>query len=530
MRKSMMNMLGALLVVGLCSVSALAQTPPKETIVIGLKDDVASLDPAKSYENVSLGIAGYAYEGLVRFQEDDLTQFVPGLADSWEVGADGKTWTFHLRHGVTFSSGNPFNADAVVFSLNRALKLGAGPSWLLTQFGLNESSILKIDDYTVQMVLNQQYAPSIFLACLAGPVAVAYIVDPQVAMEHEQNGDLGSAWLEDHSAGTGRFVIIQRNRTNPVEYVLTANERYWGKPSGIREIRIKGIQDSEEQARLLELGEIDIAWNLDRTHIDQLLLTPGIEVAEFVQFAFYYVGMNLAYEPLSKPEVRDAIRYGIDYDGIINIVLQGAAEKIQTFIPKGFLGYNPAMPYTYDPEKAKQLLIDAGYPDGFDVELKGYDFSPRIEIAEKIKQDLAAIGIRVTVKPRSGEEMMAEAWSPAKNFQLHLSLWVADYLDPDSNAKGFAHSTSTGTDAPVQLLAWWCNYVNQETSQLVEQAAHETDRKKREELYATMTNAILDDGPVAILFSPFHQYALRSDVMPLLNIRPISWSIIPELK
>ena len=343
----------------------------KDAVIIGLKDDVASLDPAKAYENVSVGIIGYAYEGLVRFHDDDLTQFVPGLADSWEVAADGKTWTFHLRQGVSFASGNPFNADAVIFSLHRAIKLGAGPSWLLTQFGLNDSSITKIDEYTVQMTLNQQYAPSIFLACLAGPVAVAYIIDP-LAREHEQNGDLGSAWLEDHSAGTGRFVLTQRNRTNPAEYVLTANERYWGKASEIREIRIKAIQDSEEQARQLEQGEIDIAWNLERSHIEQLLLTPGIELTEFAQFAFYYMGMNLAYEPLSKPEVRDAIRYGIDYDGMINIVLQGAAEKIQTFIPKGFLGYNPAMPYTYNPEKAKQLLIDAGYPDGFEVELKGY--------------------------------------------------------------------------------------------------------------------------------------------------------------
>ena len=151
-------------------------------------------------------------------------------------------------------------------------------------------------------------------------------------------------------------------------------------------------------------------------------------------------------------------------------------------------------------------------------------------MAEKIKQDLAAIGIRVTVKPMSGEKMMTEVWSPAKNFQLHLSLWVADYLDPDSNAKGFAHSTSTGADAPVQLLAWWCNYVNQETSQWVEQAMRETDRKKREELYAKITDTILDDGPVAILFTPIHQYAIRSDVRALLNTRPITWSLIPELK
>ena len=123
MRKYVVSIIGALLAIGLCCASGRAQTPPKESLTFGFVDDVASLDPAKSYEATAFGILNYLYEPLVAFEGGDFTAPVPKLAESWEVGTDGKTWTFHLRQGVSFASGNPVNADAVVFSLRRFLKL-----------------------------------------------------------------------------------------------------------------------------------------------------------------------------------------------------------------------------------------------------------------------------------------------------------------------------------------------------------------------------------------------------------------------
>lgn len=509
----------------LFAASAHAAADAKDAVVIGLKDDIASLDPAKSYEGTAWGLMNYIYERLVNFQNNDFTQPVPELAESWELGDDGKTWTFRLRPGVFFASGNPVDADAVVFSLRRAITLAHPPSWLLLQFGLTEESIVKIDEQTVQIVLDQQYAPGVFLSCLTLPIAS--ILDPAV-MEHEQDGDMGSAWLDGHSAGSGPFVLKERRPGHSSEYILKAREQYWREKPLVQQMIVRGVSTADQQMFLLDQGEIDIAWNLESTQIQELAMNPDVQTFEALTLIIRYLTMNLGYEPLAKPEVRDAIRYAIDYDGLINTVLQGAALKIQTFIPKGLLGYNPDTPYSHDLVKARVLMREAGYPDGFEVELMCLDFSPWLEIAAKIKADLATIGITVKMLPRPVEEFVEVEMS--RKTQMFMWEWGTDYLDPDSNAKGFAHSNSPGEDASIQALAWWVNYVNVETSNLVDQAMRELDSGKRQALYGKITETILDDGPFAILCTPMYQYAVRAEVVDVLRPSSVSWLPFPTLK
>ena len=158
--------------------------------------------------------------------------------------------------------------------------------------------------------------------------------------------------------------------------------------------------------------------------------------------------MNLAYEPLSKSEVRNAIRYAIDYDGMVQHVLGVAAVKIQTIIPKGVLGYNPALPYSRDLKKAKQLLTDAGYPNGFNVELLCFDTSPWIDVAMKLKSDLSEIGINANVTPLPAPTVINRLIS--RDFQmLHIN-WTLDYVDPSAIVKSFAHCDSAGDDVTIK--------------------------------------------------------------------------------
>lgn len=480
---------------------------PKDILVIGMQTgDAVSLDPAKAYEFASSGAVKQMYDNLVDFKVGDYTEPIPELAESWEIGEDGKTWTFHIRKGVTFASGNPVNADAVVFSLQRVVKLEDTPSWVLTQWGITPDSITKVDDYTVQVVLDQKYAPGIFLSCLA--YTVGSIVDPEVAMAHEQDGDMGRAWMADHSAGSGPFILEQWNRNESI--ILKANENYWkGKPPFSRVI-LREMNEPTNQMILLEKGDIDIAWDLLPDQIKKLRDDPNIEIYETSTLYTRYVGMTVGYEPLGKPEVRDAIRYAIDYDSIVNDIMQGAAIKTQTFIPKGMFAYNPAMPYDLDLEKAKKLLEEAGYPDGFEVELACYPEPPAPDIAVKIQSDLAKIGIKVNIVQMVSAQLYEKF--RAQQLQMVLAQWGSDYWDPDANAKPFGHSTSAGPDAPIKQLAWRLQYVNKESSQLVEQAAQELDKEKRKELYDEITNMILDDGPFAILFFPLKQYGVRSNV------------------
>ena len=199
MRRFGLSICTSIIVILLCLlVPSSYAASPKDILIVGMQaDDAVSLDPAKAYEFASSGVVKQLYDNLVDFKVGDYTKPIPELAESWEIGEDGKTWTFHLRKDVKFTSGNPVNADAVVFSLRRVVKLADTPSWVLTQWGITEESITKVDDYTVQIVLDQQYAPGMILSCLA--FSIGSIVDPAAVMEHEKDGDMGKAWLKSSS-------------------------------------------------------------------------------------------------------------------------------------------------------------------------------------------------------------------------------------------------------------------------------------------------------------------------------------------
>jgi len=512
----------ALVVVGLIAYQANAAE--KEILIIGMQDDTITLDPAKTKEHVAFAIINQVYERLVAFQKDELTEPIPLIAESWNIGDDGKTWTFKIRQGRVFSSGNPINADAVVFSLQRALKLQGDSSWMLTQIGIKEEAITKIDDFTVQIALDQPYAETLVLACLMTPIAS--ILDPITVMEHEQNGDMGSEWLNLHSAGSGRFVLKERIPEKTM--TLQVNEHYAGEIPVVKTVIVQNIQEPLEQAVSLEKGEVDIAWDLLPAQIRRLETNPDIQIYSTPTANMRFVGMNLMYEPLGKLEIRQAIRYAIDYDGIVDYIIEGAGEKIQTFIPRGFLGYNPAMPYTRDLDKAKALLQQAGYPNGFEVELVCENASPWIDIATQIKSDLKQIGITVTIKPGTFEELINAMFS--RQFQMYLIHWESDYMDPDANAKPFAYCDDISDNAPVKAAAWLSSYLDADTSSLVQKAALESDPKVRNNLYQQITETVLNNGPYVVLYSPLKQYGVRLEVQEMLGVPSVFFSGFPVLR
>jgi peptide/nickel transport system substrate-binding protein len=478
-----------------------------DVLVIGMRTgDAVSLDPAKAYEFSSSGTVNQLYDKLVDLDVKDLTKPVPELAESWEIGPDGKKWIFHIRKGVKFPSGDPVDAKAVAFSLKRLVKLADTPSWVITQFGVKEDSIRVMDDYTVEVTLDQQYAPGVFLSCLA--YTVGSIVDPKLAMAHEKEGDMGRAWMADHSAGCGPYILEKWERQ--AQMVLKANENYWKGPPPFKRIIIRDVPEPTNQMILLEKGDIDLAWDLLPDQAKALKKSKDVVISECATFYVRYMGMNVGFEPLGHPKVRDAIRYAIDYDGIIDEIVQGAGIMGQTVIPKGMLGYNPATPYSTDIEKAKKLLGEAGYPNGFEVELVTPPASPFVDTATKVQSDLAKVGIKVKVVQMIAAQMYEKY--RAQKLQMVMAQWGSDYVDPDANAKPFAHSNSIGPDAKIKQLAWRNKYLNVETSKLVDQAGMELDVGKRKDMYKKLTDIILDDGPFAVLYYPVKQYGVRKEV------------------
>ena len=504
--------------IGLCGLAAalsLSVAPPaaaqKDTLVIGIQENVASLDPAKSWEVMGYGLLNQAYETLITFSGDNFTEPIPKLAESWDISADGLTWTFHLRPGVTFASGNPVNADAVIFSFSRVGKINAGPAYILTQLGITEETLTKLDDLTVRMQLNKPYALGMVFACLSQPIAM--ILDQQVVLAREQNGDLGSAWLEEHFAGSGRFVLTAQKRG--AFYAFEANERYWGGKPAFQKLDVKIVQEPAEQAMLLTQGELDVAWNLPPEQARALGDKADMRVFQSTTFQINTIGMNVAYPPFQKPEVREALRYAVDYDGIIEMILQGGAEKIQTCIVKGLPGYNPATPFAFDPAKAKQLLADAGYSDGFEVELKTFNYSPWIDIAMKIKADFARIGVQVKIVQLDTGQMWDAIIS--RDTQMYLEYWVHDYPDPDGSARLLVYADDVSENAAVKTLMWMLTYADNATAQLIDQAVVEHDMEKRLNLYHQVTENMLHTGPYIFLCTPIQYYGVRAEVADFLQ-------------
>jgi len=471
-------------------------TDPEVLVIAMDTSDAVSLDPARAYELTSCLVVNQLYDKLVDFAPPDYTEIVPEVAESWEVLPDGVTWVFHIRKGIKFADGTPLNATAVAFSIKRVIKLKQAASWVLTQFGLTEDSIKVIDEYTVQIKLGYKVAPRIFLSCLS--FTVGAIVNPKEVLAHQKNGDLGSEWLTDHSAGSGPFILEKWERES--EIVLVANEKYWKGTPRIKKVIIKHVPEPTDQLLLLEKGDIDIAWSLTSDQIEEVREKPGIKIASRPAFQKAYLGMNVGFKPFSDERVRDAIRWAIDYDAIIKM-LKGGAKKLQTFIEEGILGYNPATPYYRDVNKAKALLAEAGYPNGFEVELMAPPSYPARDVAAIIKSSLEEIGIKVNIRLVTAAEMYEKYRK--QGHQLILAEWGADYPDPDALAKPFA-------DYRVKQLAWRNMWYDDYAANLTEQAAVEFDLSKRLALYKELTEYVLDKGPYAILYQVVNQIALRT--------------------
>ena len=479
--------------------------PLTETDTLKIAMDISlvtSLDGARAYEGTSILIVNQGFDKLVDFVAPDYTNIVPEIAESWEVSEDEKTWKFYIREGVEFTNGDSVDAEAVAYSLKRVITLGQEASWMLTQFVSTPEQVTVLDDYTVQVVLDKAVAPSFFLSTLS--CTTACVFNPNVLEEHAVDGDMGSDWMTMNggAVGTGSGPYILESLDREATIVLVANENYWRGAPEIKKIIIQHVAEPEVQRLMLEKGDVDIAYDLYAELIQELEGVQGIRIYRAYSWGVNYIGMNTAIEPLGNNMVRQAIKYAIDYEGIINEILAGAAVKAQTVIPYGFLGFNPSLPYYRDVNKAKGLLADAGYGGGFTVEMAvPAGTYPALDIAAKLKSDLADIGIDVEITQITSSTMYERY--RAQGLQLVYAGWGSDYPDPDCNARAFG-------DWKMHQLAYRNTWLNNVTSDLCEAASMEDDLVERESMYLEITDILLDEGPFAVIYQPLTQRGIRT--------------------
>ncbi|MBE9639995.1 ABC transporter substrate-binding protein [Salipiger mangrovisoli] len=505
----------ALLTAALLSSTALtaqAETPPNMLVIAQRIDDIKTIDPAESFEFSGADISRNVYEPLVDFDPLDLDAgYQPKLAASWEVSEDGTQITFAMADGHVFASGNPVTAKDAEFSLRRAVLLNKTPSFILTQFGFTpenvEETIVAPDDKTLVLKLDKAYAVSFVLNCLTA--TIGGIVDMKTVMEHEQDGDMGNAWLRDNTAGSGPYKLAAWKPNE--SYTLDLNPEFTGDAPAMKRVIVQHIQESATQRLQLERGDVDIARNLSPEDVAGLETVDTVKVVDELRGRLMYWSANQKNEILSNPKVIEAMKYATDYQGMQDSFLKGQYITHQAFLPKTFMGAIDDTPYSLDLEKAKALLTEAGYPDGFEVTIGVREAQDRIDIGQSLQNTWGQIGIKAELVVGTGAQTLDTY--RARQHQISLEAWGPDYPDPNTNAGTFAYNPDNSDEAGATgLLAWRNAWALPEMSEETLAAVVEQDSAKRAKMYEDLQREFLKTAPFAIMFQQIEQNAMQTGV------------------
>lgn len=502
--------LAASLMLGASPAVLMAATPADTLVIADKIDDIVSLDPAEAFEFSGVNVVNNTYDSLVELDPLKPGELIPGLAESWEVAEDGVTFTFKMKEGITFASGNPVRAEDAAWSLQRVIKLNKTPAFVLAQFGFtpeNVEEMIKADGNTLTITLGKPFAPSMFYNCLTAGLAA--IVDKETVLANEVNGDMGNEWLRNNSAGTGAYVL--RSFKPQDSYVLDARPGYWRGDAKLKRVRVNHIPESATQRLQLEKGDIDIARGLSNIDAAGLAGNGDLKIEDTLKGYIYYLAANQKHEILSKPEVMDALRWAVDYKGITETVAKGQMKVQQGFLPEGYLGALSETPYSLDVAKAKELLAAAGYPDGFEIKMTVRNDPVRMEMAQAIQNTLGQVGIKVNLAPGAGAEVLGDY--RARNHELTLQSWGPDYPDPHTNASTFAWNPDNADEAKLSgVLAWRNAWDPGPLTAAVEAAVVERDTDKRRAMYEDMQRTFRDDSGFVPMFQEIAQTGLRANV------------------
>lgn len=500
----------ALIVGALPLSSALAATPDDMLVVAKRIDDITTMDPAQSFEFAGSDVIRNVYGRLVNFDPMDLDAgYQPDLAESWDVSEDGMTITFTMREGVKFHSGNPVTAEDAEFSLHRAIILNKTPSFILTQFGFTPENVAEkivAKDNTVSITTDKKYATSFVLNCLTA--TIGGIVDKQTVMQNEVDGDLGNEWLKNNSAGSGAYIVKgwKPNESVTLDY---NPDFYLGAPA-MKRVIVRHIQESATQRLLLEKGDIDIARNLNPEDVKGISSNADLKVEDALRGRLMYISFNQKHPELSKPKVIEALKYLVDYEGMQNSFLDGQWVTHQTFLPRTYFGAIDDKPYSFDVDKAKALLAEAG-AEGIEIEVGVRDAQERLEIGQSLQNTFAQAGVTLNITIGTGKQILTRY--RARELDMYLGAWGPDYPDPQTNAGTFAYNPDNSDEAQATgLLAYRNAWDPGALTEKVSVAVTETDTDKRRAMYEEIQREFLKVAPFAIMFQKNEQTALRSSV------------------
>lgn len=478
--------------------TAAAGKTPKDTLVVGLATDIASIDPAVAVDNKAFKVAYPSYERLVQYKKTSdgkaSTEVEGSLAKSWKASDDGLTWTFTLNEGHKFADGTAVDAKAVKFSFDRLKGVGKGPS---DPYGCIES-VEAPDASTVIFHLKKPFAPFLYLMAVDG----ASVVNPKV-MEHQKGNDWGSEYLASHTMGSGPYMLTEMTPGQDIK--MKVNPHYGGKKPAIENIIFKVVKDPSAQRLQLENGDLDIGDGIPMDQIDQMRSNKAVQVIESPSLLTNIVYMNNKKAPFDDVKVRQAVSYSVDYKGMVEGTVKGRGLQLSP-VPKGLWGYDEKLPlYHEDLNKAKGLLADAGKANGMTVGLLYSDNEPWNETeALLLQNNLQQAGIQVKLEK--------VAWATFRervdkgDFDMAMGVWSPDYADPHMFLSRWFDSSYFGLAGNRSF------YKNDEVDKLLREAEVMTDQAGRVKLYNEVQEKVMADAPYLFLFQTNVLTPMRSNI------------------
>jgi peptide/nickel transport system substrate-binding protein len=473
------------------------------------QSDVKTLDPGREFEFAAAFVDLNSYDTLVVPKSaTDFSSFVPHLAKSIKISSDGKEYTFALRDDVKFASGNPLTAEDGKFSLMRLKNLKGNPGWMADP--LNEVQV--VDPHTVKTVLKEAFAD--WLAVLAGPNAA--IMDSKLAQEHggsaaatADKDDKAEEWLNQHSAGSGPFILTGWQKNDVI--TMERNPNYFLGPAKLAKVEVRDVTSPATQKLQIEKGDIDIAVNLTPDLVAPLKGNPNVKIITGQSLDNMYMGLttNPAFDPnLAKKEVRRAIRAAIDYDGILALTNKQAVRGPAVY-SVGILALTPAdaarLNPKYNPARAKELLAQAGVAKGFSFKLE-YGTGPSPvgityeSVAQKVQADLKKVGIKVQLAPSEFLAMLTKY--RAKKSTAVISYNQPDYLGPSD----WLGQMILNTWAPRLY------FDDPKLKDMTNKANAEVDQQKRVAMIQNILKTLVDDGPYVMLVQGKVQVVVRPNI------------------
>lgn len=482
----------------------------QETDVVGaMQTDFITMDPLDTSDTLSGGIQRLIMDGLFGFDDD--MKIIPMLAESYEANEDATEFTIKLRQGISFTDGTPFDAEAAKANFDR---------WGDDSLGLKRTTLLcniidsteVVDEYTVKVTLTEPFGA--FISTLAHPACV--LMSPKVIAE-------GSKACAEHPIGTGQYEFVEWIAGDHA--TVTLNKDWWGydpeicggealaePDAGFKSITFRPVTENASRVAMLQAGDADFIWPVPTESMQLLAEDPDIYVDAGEGIVVRWLFLNTQKEPFNDVRVRQAMNYGIDKDGYIAVVKNGLATKATSVLGPSVQHYKGNDPYPYDPEKAKELLAEAGYPDGFDTTVICRSTTADLKQAEFLQQQLAQIGVNMEIKAYEGaivSEMVEGAEGPGSEAEVdtYISGWSTSTGDADWGIRPLLAKES---EPPASFNISY--FENDELDNLLYAALGTADESERAGYYADAQDIIWEECPMVFLAVDSNTWGSTSNI------------------